>query len=139
MTEHLERYLLDIHFPDGHGLTLASEIVKKCPNARVVVLSGYLSTPITVAAVKSGAFDVLPKPASIARIVEALESEISRSDGFTGRPPAMPLSERYSQLEREIIDEALSRCEWNISRAARALGIHRQSLQRKLRKYPVCS
>ncbi len=38
--------------------------------------------------------------------------------------------------EWEYIEYVLVRCDGNITRAAKELGIHRQSLQRKLRKYP---
>ena len=41
-----------------------------------------------------------------------------------------------ARVEWEHINRVLSDCGGNISKAARVLGIHRRSLQRKLQKYP---
>jgi DNA-binding NtrC family response regulator len=38
-----------------------------------------------------------------------------------------------AELERAHIEEALSRCDGNVTRAATALGIDRRTLQRKLK------
>jgi two-component system, response regulator RegA len=40
-------------------------------------------------------------------------------------------------VEWEHINRVLSDCGGNVSQAARILGIHRRSLQRKLAKYPT--
>src|SRR5262249_9158743 len=41
-----------------------------------------------------------------------------------------------ARVESEYIQRVLADCEGNISQAAKLLGIHRRSLQRKLSKYP---
>jgi two-component system response regulator RegA len=51
--------------------------------------------------------------------------------------PAKPLeTPSLARAEWEHINRVLSDCGGNISEAARRLGIHRRSLQRKLQKYP---
>jgi two-component system response regulator RegA len=40
-------------------------------------------------------------------------------------------------VEWEHINRVLADCAGNVSEAARRLGIHRRSLQRKLAKYPT--
>ena len=50
----------------------------------------------------------------------------------------IPIPSEFQSLyrhEREYIEFVLAECNGNISQAARRLGLHRQSLQRKLRKY----
>lgn len=49
----------------------------------------------------------------------------------------MPLDEYMEEIERNIIVKALLKCENNISEAARALDIKRQTLQHKMRKYNI--
>ena len=127
--------VLDVGLPDGHGLKLMSEILIRQPATRIVILSGYVTTPLTVDAVKRGAFDVLAKPASIETIVFSLERpETTNDNNDDVGSTAVPFHVRYARLERELIDHVMGTCEWNISRAAEALGLHRQSLQRKLKK-----
>ena len=40
-------------------------------------------------------------------------------------------------FEREYIGQVLSRCEGNISRAARESGLHRKSIERLVKKYQL--
>ena len=56
-------------------------------------------------------------------------------DGGSVEPPASPTS--VDRLEWEHIQRVLSEHEGNISATARALGMHRRTLQRKLQKRPV--
>jgi two-component system response regulator RegA len=91
------------------------------------VLTGYGSIATAVEAVKLGAASYLTKPADADHIVAA----------FDGMPPddnaEVPL---LARVEWEYIQRVMTDCPGNISRAARALGIHRRSLQRKLSKNP---
>jgi two-component system response regulator RegA len=78
----------------------------------------------------------LVKPTDVDHVLAAL------------RPPAAGTSERavppdhlsqplsLGRLEWEHVQRVMSECGGNISRAARALGMHRRTLQRKLNKYP---
>ena len=55
----------------------------------------------------------------------------SRSD----QPPVEVPS--LARVEWEHIQRVLADCDGNVSQAARLLGIHRRSLQRKLSKFPT--
>ena len=55
--------------------------------------------------------------------------------GQVKRPPEDSMQSLH-RLEWVHIQRALSDCDGNISAAARRLGIHRRSLQRKLSKVP---
>lgn len=120
--------VLDLRLGGEFGLE-ALHLLKECaPHCRSVVLSSYGSIATAVEAVKRGAVDYLAKPASFVAIEAALQGR-HRHDPNEGRAPSL------AQVEHEYIDYMLTKNEGNISQTARDLGIHRQSLQRKLKKY----
>ena len=121
--------VLDLRLSGGEfGLEAITKIKAKSPDARIVVLSGYGSITTAVEAVKRGALDYLTKPASFTEILSALEGRrIAMDSDFKRRS--------LSEIEHEYIDFVLTKNRGNISRTAKDLGIHRQSLQRKLKKY----
>ena len=51
--------------------------------------------------------------------------------------PATSAVPSLARVEWEHINRVLADCGGNISEAARVLGIHRRSLQRKLAKFPA--
>lgn len=122
--------VIDLKLGADSGLTLLECLLGESPNVRAVVLTGYGSIATAVKAVKLGAANYLAKPASIEQIESAL---LDRKSGSQPEALARPSLARH---EREYIEYVLERCHGNISKAAKELGIHRQSLQRKLRKYP---
>jgi len=112
---------------NGDGLRVIEATLEVAPHARVVVMTGYASLATAVEAIKLGAIDYLAKPVSIDRLERALWAE-ARGESDEQR-------ETLARHEREYIEYVIQQCGGNITRAAKWLGIHRQSLQRKLRKY----
>jgi two-component system, response regulator RegA len=127
-----QRIILDLKLDQASGLHLISDLQQAAPDCLIVVLTGYSSIPTTVEAIKLGATDYLCKPASLDDIVRAFE----RTEGN----PAISLSaspHSVDRLEWEHIQRVLAEHNGNISATARALGMHRRTLQRKLQKKPV--
>lgn len=123
--------IVDLKLGTDNGLRIVESLSREGDNCRTVVLTGYGSIATAVQATKLGAVDYLMKPASTARILAALtESDEASSFDVVD---AQPLS--LARLEREHIENVIASCHGNISRAASQLGMHRQSLQRKLRKF----
>ena len=121
--------VLDLRLPDGSGLDLIPLLRERHPTARVVVLSGYASIPTAIDAIKLGATYYLAKPVDADAVVRAFDG----GDGAASAPPpAEPPSVR--RVEWEHIQRVLKDCDGNISAAARALRMHRRTLQRKLGK-----
>lgn len=121
--------IIDLRLSGGDfGLDGLSLIKAKSPDAKVVVLSGYGSITTAVEAVKRGAIDYITKPASFTEIESAL-------NGVRITPDIEFKRRSLSEIEHEYIDFVLTKNEGNISRTAKDLGLHRQSLQRKLKKY----
>jgi len=132
--ESPELAVVDLRMPDASGLDALRELKRIDPATKVVMLTGYGSIATAVDAVRMGATHYLPKPADVDDIIAAF----ARGDDEPSVPGA---SSDYSapslaRAEWEHINRVLSDCDGNISEAARRLGIHRRSLQRKLQKYP---
>lgn len=124
--------VIDLRIGDDTGLGLVEQLAAVAPDTRTVVLTGFGSIATAVEAIKLGATHYLTKPASMAEIVAALEQ---RTPAAVTEPRDRPLSVR--RLEWEHIQKVLAEHDGNISATARALGMHRRTLQRKLQKHPV--
>lgn len=130
----LDAAILDLNLGHDNGLTLITPILERFPACRVLVLTGYGSIPSAVAATRRGAHNYLTKPASLADILVALGD--NTPEQMPVLPDAPPSLER---LEWEHIQRVLDDHEGNVSAAARTLGIHRRTLQRRLKKRPSAS
>ncbi|WP_111657065.1 response regulator transcription factor [Isoalcanivorax indicus] len=134
LTQHntsLDAAILDLSLGEDNGLDLIAPILAHSPGCRVLVLTGYGSIPTAVTATRRGACNYLTKPASLDDILAALATD------NLGATPALPSSPpSLERLEWEHIQRVLEDHDGNISAAARALGIHRRTLQRRLKKRP---
>lgn len=124
--------VIDLRLPDDSGLKLISVLKAVNPAMRIVVLTGHGSIATAVEAVKLGATYYLTKPVEVDEIVAALD----REEGDASAPiEAKPMS--VDRLEWEHIQRVLQQNNDNVSATARALSMHRRTLQRKLRKHPA--
>jgi len=126
-----ELAVLDLRMPGKSGLELLRKLLQLEPETRIIILSGFGSIPASIDAVRAGAVNFLSKPADADDILSAFMrgDEPSVPDGAVAFP-----APSLARNEWEHIHRVLSDCGGNISEAARRLGIHRRSLQRKLRK-----
>ena len=131
--EHEPEYVvLDLNIGGSSGLRLIEPLLAANPDCRILVLTGYASIATTVDAIKLGATQYLAKPADVDAILKALSAtEVVIDD----TPSAAPMS--VDRLEWEHIQRVLGDHDGNISATARALKMHRRTLQRKLAKRPV--
>ncbi|KAI3592230.1 response regulator transcription factor [Cupriavidus sp. CER94] len=121
--------------PAESGLHLVAPLRQALPDARILVLTGYASIATAVAAVKQGADEYLAKPANVDSILTALMAGVSEEAAEAALEEPVPLS--VARLEWEHIQRVLTEHGGNISATARALNMHRRTLQRKLGKRPV--
>ena len=120
---------LDLKMDGDSGLVLLPKLLELDPEMRVVILTGYSSIATAVEAVKRGACNYLCKPADADDVLAALLSEHTDLDTLV---PENPMS--VDRLQWEHIQRVLNEHEGNISATARALGMHRRTLQRILAK-----
>ncbi|MFO0684175.1 MAG: response regulator transcription factor [Sandaracinus sp.] len=132
--ESPELALVDLRMPGGSGLELVRDLLAIDRSTNVVVLTGYGSIATALEAVRLGATHYLSKPADVDEILAAF----ARKDADPAEPLALPEAvPSLARIEWEHIQRVLTDCGGNVSQAARLLGVHRRSLQRKLSKYPV--
>jgi two-component system response regulator RegA len=123
--------VVDLRIKTDRGLDAVPLILKHSPKCRIVILTGYGSIATAVEAVKLGAANYLTKPVDIARLERALwTDEPEKANDIEERE-----GETLARHEREYIEYVLEQCQGNVTKAAQWLGLHRQSLQRKLRKF----
>jgi len=124
--------ILDLRLATESGLHLIAPMKAAWPQVRILLLTGYASIATAVEAIKLGAVHYLPKPAGVEEILAALGREEGDADAAL---PESPLS--VDRLEWEHIQKVLAEHDGNLSATARALKMHRRTLQRKLAKRPV--
>ena len=124
--------VLDLKLEGETSLALIPQLKASNPDMRILMLTGYASIQTAVEAIKLGATNYLPKPAGVAEILSALQSDQPNTELEVAE---QPLS--VDRLEWEHIQRVLAEHDGNISATARALNMHRRTLQRKLAKKPV--
>jgi two-component system response regulator RegA len=123
--------VVDLKMDGVSGLVLVKTLHELDPATRIVMLTGYASIATAVEAIKLGATQYLAKPANANEIVAAFGHAASADIPLNAQPPSV------DRLEWEHIQRVLRAHDGNISATARALNMHRRTLQRKLTKRPV--
>jgi two-component system response regulator RegA len=126
--------VLDLNLGSASGLTLIRTLLDIAPACRIVVLTGYASIATAVEAIKLGATQYFAKPVEVDAIVAVFAADAPSAEAVVPQP-CDPMS--VNRLEWEHIQRVLHEHDGNISSTARALKMHRRTLQRKLAKRPV--
>ncbi|MCG9107923.1 response regulator [Laribacter hongkongensis] len=129
----IDGVLLDLNLAGYSGLRLIGPVREALPTVPVVVLTGYASIATAVDAIKLGATQYLAKPADTTAILAALAARAPE----TGRAPPPEQTMSLKRLSWEHVQRVLAEHDGNISATARALHMHRRTLQRMLQKRPV--
>jgi two-component system response regulator RegA len=127
-----EMAVVDLRLPDESGLDVVKTLKAIDASTAIVVLTGYGSIATALESIRLGAVHYLTKPTDVDRILGAFRHGLaSRARDLSIDPPSLARVE-WEHLQRVLMD-----CDGNVSEAARQLGMHRRSLQRKLGKRPV--
>lgn len=130
--EDTEYAVVDLSLGNESGLALVPRLRAAQPDMRILILTGYASIATAVEGIKLGADNYLAKPADMDAVIAALTQTKPNPQLPT---PADPPS--LDRLEWEHIQRVLNENQGNVSATARALKMHRRTLQRKLNKRPV--
>ena len=121
--------VVDLRLGNESGLTAVSKLLELYPNLKIVVLTAYGTIATALEAVRLGAANYLTKPVEVERIIAAFE-------GTSPSPKALAAIPSAEQVEWDYINRTVQDYNGNVTRAANALGLHRRSLQRKLKSPP---
>jgi two-component system, response regulator RegA len=125
--------IVDLRMPGESGLDVVKSLRELDATVSIIVLTGYGSIATALEAVRCGADHYLSKPVDVDQILSTYEAVHLSTLGDTRPPTAVP---SLARVEWEHIQRVLTDCGGNVSQAAKLLGLHRRSLQRKLSKYP---
>lgn len=151
--EKCDKILLDLNLKGDSGMKLLPQLLAITPEAKIVMLTGYASIVTAVEAIKSGALNYLCKPVTVSEILTAFAETESRDSPkvdslIAGVSESNDAQETNDEPDNLLEPVSLGRMEWehiqrvlaenngNISSTARALKMHRRTLQRKLMKKP---
>ncbi|WFU55762.1 response regulator transcription factor [Bradyrhizobium pachyrhizi] len=125
--------VVDLKLAGGaSGLACVEALHAHDPEMLIVVLTGFASIATAVEAIKLGACHYLAKPSNTDDIEAAfLKAQGNAAIEVGARPTSI------KTLEWERIHQTLMETDFNISEAARRLGMHRRTLARKLEKQRV--
>lgn len=127
-----DKAIVDLKIAQDSGLHLIKELKKINPDMDIIMLTGYSSISTAVESIKLGALNYFCKPIEVDEIIQAFAKTPAESPGsIPNTPPSL------ERIEWEHIQKILQDNNGNISMTARALGMHRRTLQRKLQKRPV--
>lgn len=124
--------VLDMNLDGENGMQLIGALRQAVGDCRIVVLTGYASIATAVKAIKLGASEYLAKPVDTNAVLRALQ-DVEDDSAVDDEAPDVPLS--VDQVEWEHIQRVLGEHSGNITATARALNMHRRTLQRKLAKH----
>jgi two-component system response regulator RegA len=124
-----ELAVVDLRMPGTSGLDLVRGLLEIDPLTRVLVLTAFGSIAVALEAMRRGAVNFLQKPASVDEVLCAFSPE------HRDTPQAFEVP-TLADAEWEHIQRVLNECQGNVCRAAKLLGLHRRTLQRKLAKRP---
>lgn len=131
--EPVDLVAVDHRMPGADGLTAIARYRRLCPDAAILMLTGFGDIPLTVAAMREGADTLLTKPVDVDRLLREAAA-IRPPDKDAPRPPPSTRTYRLEQVERETIEAALNDAGGVVATAAKMLGIDRRTLQRKLKR-----
>ena len=131
-TTRFQYAVVDLKLGTASGLNCVQTLHDQDPETVIVVLTGFASIATAVEAIKLGAAHYLAKPAN----TDDIEDAFGKREG-NAHVPVEGRKTSIKTVEWEYIHTTLAECNFNISEAARRLGMHRRTLARKLDKQQV--
>jgi len=125
--------IVDLRLPGMNGLDLIQKLHHLDRRICIIMLTGYGNIATALTATKLGANHYMNKPVDADQILAVYEHIQSTEGAAEPEENSVP---SLAMVEWEYMQRVLAGCNGNVTQAAKLLGLHRRSLQRKLSKYP---
>ena len=134
--------LLDVRMPELGGLELQRELNRLGNTIPVIFITAHGDIPMSVRAMKAGAFEFLTKPFQTAHLLEAIQLALARDAvAHEERMEIREVRARYKQLtprEREVMalitaGRLNKQVAGELATAERTVKFHRANLMHKMR------
>lgn len=157
-THAVHAALVDLNYEQGRtsgdqGLDLVARLHHVDPAMPIIVMTAWSSIGLALEAMRRGAKDFVEKPFDETRLVTTLRSQAelcsarrriaeleaqlaahqARAEGTQSTFEAM----RLREVEGQLVRNAMLKARGNVSRAARALGLSRSALYRRLERHSL--
>jgi len=152
--EFLEQYdpsapgclILDVAMPGLNGLELQEALAAKGSPPPIIFLTGHGDIPMSVQAMKQGAFDFLTKPVNDEDLIQAVHSALKR-DGIA-RQSRKELDDIQGRLEtltpreREVLTHVVTgqlnkQIAWDLGTVEKTIKVHRARVMEKMKVQSV--
>jgi two-component system sensor histidine kinase/response regulator len=117
-TKRYDLYLLDVMLPDGSGLDMIGPILQRDASAICIVITGFGSIEMAVAAVRRGAYDFISKPFTSDELIMAVNQGLERRRLKAIEKEAAALARAKEELEK--LDEVKSQLMLKVAHELRA-------------------
>lgn len=157
-TQGVHAALVDLNFEQGRtsgdqGLDLVARLHAADPGLPITVMTAWSAIGLALEAMRRGAKDFVEKPFDETRLaatlraqaelcqalrrVAELEAQIAAMQTGGAVPAAGSAFEamRLREVEGQLVRTAMQKAKGNVSRAARALGLSRSALYRRLERH----
>ena len=121
--------ILDMMLAGESGLDAIGQLKQHFAPTHLIMLTGYASIATTVEAMRRGATDYLAKPVALTTLLQRLLASEVAVESVSPSVTLTPAQLEWEHIQRTLLDHR-----GNISATAKALGMHRRTLQRKLQK-----
>lgn len=116
------------------GIELLRKIKVLRPEMPVICITAWGTIPLAVEGMAHGAVDFMTKPWSNRDLVDKIRKALSQAE-HEARQQASTAT--LDSVERQAVVKALRQADGNLTAAAAALGITRQALYRRMKKYEI--
>lgn len=144
--------LLDMNFTRGYtagaeGLYWLNKVKTLAPRTQVIMATAFSEIDLAVAAIKQGATDFLVKPWDNSKLISMVDSCLTKTtlslDGmltnYQLQDSVISENVNLEVLEKQAIEKAIEQYAGNMTQVAKALGLGRTTLYRKMSKYGISS
>ena len=139
--------ILDVNLPDLNGLELQKQVAVDRIEMPIIFITGFGDVPMTVKAMKAGAFEFLTKPFTDEVLVSAIRNAIDRSQAALGSEAEMRvLHDYYAALthrERQVMTRVVSgmlnkQIGADLGISEITVKAHRGKMMRKMNAASIC-